>query len=159
MELIIRGQTVFIDECDYDLFSLGYRGIDSWNYNKDGYLNATIGRKTVRFHRLVAARMGLNIKNDVDHINKIRTDNRRINLRAATRQQNLSNQSLKTTNTSKYKGVSWSKDRNKWEAKITVNYKGIYLGRYVIKEDAARAYNEAALVYFGEFAALNVIEG
>jgi group I intron endonuclease len=59
---------------------------------------------------------------------------------------------------SKYVGVCWNKNRNKWCSYITVNKKRKHLGNYFLEEDAARAYNDAALLYFGSDAKLNVIE-
>lgn len=57
--------------------------------------------------------------------------------------------------TSKYKGVSWRVDGNCWRAVIMVNYKKISLGSFSDEENAAKAYDKAALKYFGEFAVLN----
>ncbi len=59
-------------------------------------------------------------------------------------------------NTSGYKGVS--KHHKKWRAYIVLKEKQIHIGLYRTKEDAALAYNEAALKYFGQFANLNVIK-
>jgi hypothetical protein len=59
--------------------------------------------------------------------------------------------------TSKYKGVCFDKQTSKWVSHIRVNGKTIKLGRYLIEEEAAQAYNEAAIKYFGEFARLNVL--
>jgi hypothetical protein len=61
--------------------------------------------------------------------------------------QNLQNQGLKTNNTSGYTGVSWSKERNKWEAGITINYKQKCLGTFDSKEDAYQAYLTAKARY------------
>lgn len=58
---------------------------------------------------------------------------------------------------SKYKGVSFQKDINKWTSKIAVNKKRVYLGSYDSEEDAALAYNKAALEIFGENAKINTI--
>ena len=91
-------------------------------------------------------------------INRIRSDNRIENLRdAITHNNNCGNQSHQTGRSSKYKGVCWDKNRNKWIVAIKVNRKAKYLGRYKNEENAARAYNAAASIYFGEFANINEV--
>ena len=100
---------------------------------------------------------GVTGRKDVDHDNGNGLDNRGCNLRLANRSQNSANAQLSRANTSGYKGVCWHKKAEKWIAHIKVNGKGIYLGLFLVKEDAARAYNAAALRYFGEFARLNQI--
>jgi hypothetical protein len=62
---------------------------------------------------------------------------------------------MNKNNTSGYKGVCWVESNQKYRASIGVNYETILLGHFNVKEDAARAYNEAALKYFGENAWLN----
>jgi hypothetical protein len=94
---------------------------------------------------------------DIDHKNIISTDNNIENLRLATRAQNQRNKKIQKNNASGYKGVCWDKTRQKWKASIHLNGKIINLGRFLTKEKAALAYNEAAKKYFGEFAYLNVI--
>jgi AP2 domain len=90
----------------------------------------------------------------VDHASRETTDNRKIELRAATASLNAANSKLRDNNSSGHKGVCWDKSRNKWQARITVNYRFIFLGRYARREDAAAAYAAAAQRYFGEFARL-----
>ena len=97
-------------------------------------------------------------KDQIDHINGDRTDNRIVNLREATGSENQGNRKIHEGGTSKYKGVSWKKQYSKWVAKIVVNHKNIHLGYYDNEEKAALAYNKAALEYFGEFAKINIIE-
>jgi hypothetical protein len=63
----------------------------------------------------------------------------------------------KKNNTSGFKGVTWDKSRSKWKAHIHIERKIKNLGRFDSPEEAAIAYNEAALKYFGEFAFLNTI--
>lgn len=101
----------------------------------------------------------------VDHINGDKLDNRRSNLRLATRKDNEANKRKRRTQaggdpSSKYKGVSKISDGRKkcWRATITYEKRQIKLGTYYSEEDAARAYNKAALEYYSEFAHLNEIE-
>jgi hypothetical protein len=94
---------------------------------------------------------------EVNHVNKQKDDNRWCNLRLSTHLQNSWSRKKYTTNTSGFKGVSWSQRNHKWVAQITVSYKNIYLGLFTKKEDAARAYNAAAIKYFAQFAVVNEI--
>lgn len=109
--------------------------------------------KIIYMHReIMRAPSGL----DVDHINGNGLDNRRGNLRLATRKQNTRSQNgLYANNTSGFIGVSFSKSNEKWEARISPNGKSIIIGYFDDKEEAARARDKAALEHFGEFASLN----
>jgi hypothetical protein len=92
----------------------------------------------------------------IDHKNCNPLDNRVANLRLATRSQNMYNKTkTKSKTSSKYIGVCFSKDRNKWEVRIYCQKRKIWLGRFDSEIDAARAYDRAALKYHGEFARLN----
>lgn len=110
-------------------------------------------RVTVKMHRLI---MG-NPLGKVDHINGNGLDNRISNLRVATDSQNACNRRTPTHNKSGFKGVWWHKRYQHWQASISVNGKRKHLGVFDTKEDAARAYNEAAKQHHGEFACLNVV--
>lgn len=94
---------------------------------------------------------------DVDHINGNRLDNRRENLRICTHQQNLFNSKLSAANKSGYRGVSWDTNNRRWVVQIRLNGKPYYIGAFRDKHEAARAYNEHALKFRGEFAVLNTI--
>jgi hypothetical protein len=91
----------------------------------------------------------------VDHINRNGLDNRRVNLREATKQQNGANRGLQSNNTSGFKGVTWNKECRSWQAKIAVSGVTRYLGLFSTPEKAARAYDTAAKDSYGEFAWLN----
>jgi hypothetical protein len=92
----------------------------------------------------------------VDHINNDGMDNRRANLRAATRAQNMRNRKKHAKpGASKYKGVRYRKDTCKWSARIGVDSKSIYLGSFENEIEAAKAYDEAAKKHHAEFACLN----
>ena len=93
----------------------------------------------------------------VDHFNHNTLDNRKCNLRICTRSQNGMNQFPMKNKTSKYKGATWNKSTNKWHSKIKLNRKTIHLGRWKTQRQAAKAYNCAASILFGEFAYLNKI--
>ena len=82
-------------------------------------------------------------------------DCRKSNLRICDNSQNHANRKAQANNTSGYKGVGWDLFNKKWVAQIMVNQKNKKIGRYDVKEDAARAYDKAAIEYFGEFARLN----
>jgi len=95
----------------------------------------------------------------VDHINNDSMDNRSANLRAATKAQNSYNRKkISRPCSSKYKGVCWHKKSLKWQAEVMFEKKSIYLGYFKNEIDAAKAYDEAAKKYHGEFAYLNFPE-
>jgi hypothetical protein len=95
----------------------------------------------------------------VDHINRDKLDNRRANLRVVTPKQNVWNSERgKNQGLSKYKGVTWDRRSKKWRAVLCADGKHIRLGYFTDEEDAARAYDRAALKYKGEFAVLNFPE-
>lgn len=88
---------------------------------------------------------------EVDHISGDGLDNRRLNIRAATRQGNAANIGPQRNNASGFKGVVWQPDRGKWAAYSRRRF----LGRFVSPIEAALAYDRAARSAFGEFAWLN----
>jgi hypothetical protein len=102
----------------------------------------------------------------VDHINGDSLDNRSANLRLCNRSQNMRNRPKPriAKASSQWKGVSFcphkAKQRKPWRARIHIGDRRIVrLGYFADEESAALAYNEAANVFFGEFARLNEIGG
>lgn len=118
----------------------------------DGYNSIMLYKKNYLGHRLAWLYVyGSMPEQEIDHINGIRADNRLVNLRKATRAENAAN-CRKRSSISKLKGAFWQKDRNNFMAKIEVNDRQIYLGRFPTAEEAHAAYCAAAKKYFGEFA-------
>ncbi|MHC4659626.1 MAG: AP2 domain-containing protein, partial [Planctomycetota bacterium] len=92
----------------------------------------------------------------VDHINHNGLDNRKVNLRVATRAQNSRNiRKSQNKFSSNYKGVHFRRREGLWMARITVDGRTLYLGDFKEEVDAARAHDRAAMKYHREFAALN----
>lgn len=138
--------------------------LDRYNWsqcaNGNKYAGRNVSHKILPLHRVVLERkLGRPLRKGewCDHINRDPLDNRRENLRVATPSQNSCNHGLQSNNTSGYKGVSWSTERQKWEAYIKLNRKRISLGRHKTLRAAVLAYNEAAARLHGEFAVLNPI--
>ena len=86
----------------------------------------------------------------VDHINGDRDDNRFANLRLVSSAENAWNSSIRSHNTSGYKGVSWHKGKQRWIATITVNGKQRQVGQFLTKEEAYRCYCDEAERVHGE---------
>jgi len=112
----------------------------------------------IQMHRVILADMlGHELRRFelCDHINNIRFDNRSCNLRLATPTDNMRNRVKLSITSGRYKGVSWDKTYSKWQGRIYVNHKSVFLGYFLKEVDAALAYDRAAVKYFGEFAHLN----
>lgn len=119
----------------------------------NGYLQISIDDIKYKAHRLVWLFVhGEWPTGDIDHINGDRLDNSISNLRVATLSQNGKNKSFFKNNTSGYKGVSFCKSRNSFEAKIKSDGKSIFLGRYISAEKAHEAYQKASNRLHGEYA-------
>ncbi len=147
-------QVTFVDDQDYE-----YLMQWSWRLHRNGYAQRGTTRKdrsTVKLymHRVI---MGLTEADPmhVDHVNDIKLDNQRNNLRYATRSQNTGNMRKHRKGTSKYKGVSIYAKTQQWQAQINCNKIHYYLGLFTNEIDAALAYNAKALELFGAFARIN----
>jgi hypothetical protein len=131
------------------------RGKSATSLHGEGYRAISVAGKMYLAHRVIWHMVhGKWPKEDLDHVNGDRSDNRLINLREASRQENLRN-SRGRPHTSKYKGVSWDKHRNKWVAYCKAGEKVKNLGRYDNEEEAAMAYDNFVKENFGQFARLN----
>ena len=120
--------------------------------NQDGYIRIETLGAAMMAHRLAwFVTYGMWPKEELDHINCNRADNRLVNLREATRAENTRNARTPVRNTSGFKGVSFHKRMGKWQAQIQ-NGKVIFLGYYDSPEEAHQAYVMAASRFHGDFA-------
>lgn len=127
--------------------------------NGRGYIHIMVKRKTYKAHRLTFLYMtGSFPKHEVDHINRIKDDNRWSNLRECSKSQNRANCGPNKNNMSGFKGVTWNKRAKKWTSQIRFEGKYIHLGYHDEINEAAKAYNKAAIKYHGKFALLNEIK-
>lgn len=156
---LTRGQITIVDAADYEWLNQ-WNWCASWQRStKSFYVCRNLPRdggprRQVFMHRQILD-MAPEDPLQVDHKNRDSLRNTRDNLRKATCSQNLINRRLSSKNSSGYRGVSWSSITKKWQAFVSVRGKSIYLGVFASKEDASRAYDEAARQHYGEFAATN----
>jgi hypothetical protein len=151
-----RLKALFIYDAETGVFT---RRIATGRHNRHG-IGTIAGTKTNKGYvviyfdgvRMVAQKLawlyvyGVLPTFDLDHINQVKDDNRIVNLREATRSQNMQNVTIHKHNSSGQKGVA--KLRSKWRAYINVNYKQISLGIFNTKEEAIVARKAAEAVYF-----------
>ena len=146
---LTQSRYALVDDEDYESVSRW-----KWTYGKHGYAYRNDRGKKIYMHRLI---MDAPDNMEVNHRSGNGIDNQRGNLQVCFHSSNLSNRGPQKNNTSGYKGVTWHKQTGKWLAQIVAKGRMYYLGLFVDIEDAARAYNEAALLYHGDFAYLNEV--
>lgn len=119
-----------------------------WNENGPGYLQGRVDGKMMFAHHLVVGRPGPGF--EVDHINRVPSDNRRANLRFVPRSKNRVNSGRRSDNRTGFKGVCFDKGKGKFMAYVTKDRKAMFIGRFDAAEEAARAYDRKAVELFGE---------
>lgn len=150
---LTKGKVAFVDDEDFE-------HLNQWKWNADKvgcnyyakrtYIKADLTRGSIYMHRVV---MKAEKGEIIDHKDGNGLNNQKNNTRKCTSSQNNTNKQGRGL--SKYRGVCWNKDRNKWKSQIFVNKKEIFLGLFKDEIEAAIAYNKSALIHHGEFARLN----
>ena len=142
-----RDRRHFPSDRAYGAWNSNFAGVTAGGINPKGYRTISVFNRRYRAHRLAFLYMTGYFPVETDHIHGVRDDNRWSEIRDVTRAENQKNLSLPTTNTSGQIGISWSKDRGRWEAYIHVNGKRKSLGRFIDFDDACTARKEAEAAY------------
>jgi hypothetical protein len=151
------GRVALVDDEDYEQV-MAYR----WHVRETmrpgrrdngPYAAATVWRQgravTILMHKLLTGWP------QTDHVDHDGLNNQRINLRPATASENGGNRRPNHAGASPFKGVYWDRQVDKWRARIRIDRKWCYLGWFAVEEDAAQAYDTAALLAWGAYAHLN----
>lgn len=154
---LTQGKFAIVDDADFEWLSK-----HKWHLLRNGSRCYAVRHdhrfapcRQIRMHRAIL-KPGLGVS--VDHRDGDGLNNQRTNLRPCTNSQNNMNSRKQSGCSSIYKGVWWNKDRRKGIAEIQKDHKRRLLGAFYNEKDAARAYNGAAIIEFGEFARLNIIK-
>lgn len=159
---LTQGQVAVVDDEDY-LFLSQWKwyakrvkrkqATDTWYAERTG---PRPNKQHFHMHREVLRRIGFSDFPQGDHKDSNGLNNQRYNLRPATVPQNGHNRRKRNGCTSRFKGVHWHKSKGPgWMAVIHREGKLNYLGTFENEIDAAKAYDAAARLYFGEFSRLN----
>lgn len=163
--VLTKGKIAFVDDEDYEQ-TMKYRWRAQQEKTRNGNLWYAIissfshpivtptGQRYWMMHRLLLQAVPGQM---VDHVNGNGLDNRKCNLRWCTNSQNQANTDRHPRGSSQYRGVHWRIRDQKWGATIKIMKRTYRLGHFLSEEEAAIAYDHAALAAWGEFARLNFL--
>ena len=167
---LTQGVCALLDKEDWDYMRQwrwhACKGGNAWYMKRRGRDVNTNKQTHIWAHREIATHLGWNIENyDIDHINILPLeskliDNRRANLRSVSHRQNILNSRKRKGSSSKFKGVCWNKRTGKWvvHATSSLTHKSKSLGSYSDEAEAARVYDSAVVMEYGNFGVLNFPE-
>lgn len=152
-----KGRVALVDDNMFDYLNQWKWYAWKWGYSFYAIRNipATNSqpRTSVKMHRII---MQIDDrKTHIDHIDQNGLNNQINNLRTCSRSQNMANRKSRKNSTSKYLGVSFNKQKNKWVAQIGKNGKIYHIGVFYSEKEAAQAYNLKANEVHGAFANIN----
>jgi len=137
---------------EYKNGELYWRPSKAGTIDGSGYWQTGIGGKYFKNHRIIFLMHHGYLPSVIDHIDGDRTNNLIENLREATRSENLYNSAISSKNTSGAKGVSWSKNFNKWRVRVYAEKIMHHIGYFDKLEDAIEAADVARAMHHKEFA-------
>src|SRR3990167_624881 len=152
---LTKGYYAIVDASDYEKVN-AFKWYAAERRTGTGRLTVYAGRGhgCILMHRFILGDSAA----EIDHKNGDGLDNRRSNIRPASRTQNNANMKKRLGAASRFKGVSFHPGTGKWRAGIWSSGTRKHLGLFVREWDAAVAYNHAALETFGEFAKINKLK-
>jgi HNH endonuclease len=147
---LTQNQYALVDDEDFEY-------LNQWNWyayisrNKFYVMRYTNKKRFSMHNTIMNPDSGL----EVDHIDGNGLNNQKSNLRVCTHSENSKNRLINKNNKTGYKGVTWHKSHEKFQASIGHNGKQIHLGYFYTAEEASTAYNMAALKYHKKFSSIN----
>jgi hypothetical protein len=150
-QIPVTNSTRFVIVDDHNFEGLS---IYKWQHNGVGGI-ARFEWKDGKTHAIRLANEVLQITGTIDHKDRDGFNNVETNLRPCTLQENQRNKSKSIIATSSYMGVSWNRNKRRWEVSYSLNNKKVYVGTFRDELVAAKAYNDAIKSLYGQFANLN----
>lgn len=155
---LTKGQNTIVDTDDYE-YLMEYNWYATWDSGSKGFYAGRNKKNSTKKNLLLLHRAIMNLSFgdgiEIDHINGNTLDNRRSNLRIATKEQNMRNRKKSSANRSGYKGVRLTPSRKRpWLSRCNAPGYKRHIGYFSSKEDAAQAYIFVAYLRFGEFSCI-----